>query len=107
MTRDEIVDMVAEVDFQFLGKQNWNAFDKYEAFAKLVAEKTVEGKVVMTPEEYKSVWDKAQAEEREACELIEYDLAKSPAMFATMAEYKAYKDGVQDYRTKIIARGEA
>ena len=39
MTRDEIVDMVAEVDFQFLGKQNWNAFDKYEAFAKLVAEK--------------------------------------------------------------------
>lgn len=45
--------------------------------------------------------------EREACESIEYDLAKSPAMFATMAEYKAYKDGVQDYRTKIIARGEA
>lgn len=45
--------------------------------------------------------------EREACEAIEYDLAKSPAMFSTMAEYKAYKDGVQDYRAKIIARGEA
>lgn len=45
--------------------------------------------------------------EREACESIEYDLAKSPAMFVTMAEYKAYKDGVQDYRTRIIARGEA
>jgi len=51
--------------------------------------------------------DTAMALEREACEAIEYDLAKSPAMFATMAEYKAYKDGVQDYRTKIIARGEA
>ena len=58
--------------------------DELEAFAKLVA-----------------------AKEREACESIEYDLAKSPAMFATMSEYKAYKDGVQDYRTRIIARGEA
>jgi hypothetical protein len=38
MTRDEIVDMLAEVDFQF-GKQDWNIFHKYEAFAKLVAEK--------------------------------------------------------------------
>ena len=39
MTRDEIVDMLAEVDFQFFGKQDWNIFDKYEAFAELVAEK--------------------------------------------------------------------
>ena len=39
MTRDEIVDMLAEVDFQFFGKQDWNIFDKYEAFANLVAEK--------------------------------------------------------------------
>ena len=39
MTRDEIVDMVAAVDFQFFGKQDWNIFDKYEAFAALVAEK--------------------------------------------------------------------
>ena len=39
MTRDEIVDMLAAVDFQFFGKQDWDIFDKYEAFAKLVAEK--------------------------------------------------------------------
>jgi len=38
-----------------------------EIFAKLVADKRVEGMVVMTPDEFKSVWDKAQAEEREAC----------------------------------------
>jgi len=47
------------------------------------------------------------AKEREACELIEYDLAKSPAMFATMAEYKSYRDGVEKYRAAIRARGEA
>lgn len=39
MTKDEIVGMLAEVDFQFFGKQDWDIFDKYEAFAKLVAEK--------------------------------------------------------------------
>ena len=39
MTKDEIVDMLAAVDFQFFGKQDWDIFDKYEAFAKLVAEK--------------------------------------------------------------------
>jgi hypothetical protein len=39
MTRDEIVGMLAEIDFQFFGKQDWDIFDKYEAFAKLVAEK--------------------------------------------------------------------
>ena len=39
MTKDEIVDMLAAVDFQFFGKQDWNIFDKYEAFAQLVAEK--------------------------------------------------------------------
>ena len=39
MTQDEIVGMLAAVDFQFFGKQDWNIFDKYEAFAQLVAEK--------------------------------------------------------------------
>lgn len=39
MTRDEIVYMLAAVDFQFFGEQDWDIFDKYEAFAKLVAEK--------------------------------------------------------------------
>jgi len=58
--------------------------DELGAFAKLVA-----------------------AKEREACESIEYDLAKSPAMFATMAEYKSYRDGVEKYRAAIRARGEA
>ena len=44
--------------------------------------------------------------EREACESIEYDLAKSPAMFATLAEYKSYRDGVEKYRAAIRARGQ-
>ena len=89
MTREEIIELAREALKQE-PREDWNstawvfADETLQAFAKLIAEK-----------------------EREACELIEYDLAKSPAMFATMAEYKAYKDGVQDYRTKIIARGEA
>lgn len=52
-------------------------------------------------------WANCAYKEREACESIEYDLAKSPAMFATMAEYKSYRDGVQKYRAAIRARGEA
>jgi predicted nucleic acid-binding Zn-ribbon protein len=66
----------------------------------------LEAEVTVLTEMVRVMSDKLE-KEREACESIEYELAKSPAMFATMAEYKAYKDGVQDYRTKIIARGEA
>ena len=88
MTQDEIIEMAKPAEW--LGNvEGWtfNTYQQLEAFAKLVASAAI-------------------AKEREACESIEYDLAKSPAMFATMAEYKAYKEGVQDYRTKIIARGQ-
>jgi hypothetical protein len=88
LTTEEVVKMARQAGFaRYMtdGEINWKMF---ETFAKLVDAK-------------------ATAREREACGAIEYDLAKSPAMFATMAEYKAYKDGVQEYRTKIIARGEA
>ena len=89
MTQDEIIEMARQVGVNATGNEYWPFFiEELEAFTKLVEERTA-------------------AKEREACESIEYDLAKSPAMFATMAEYKAYKNGVQDYRTKIIARGEA
>jgi len=39
MNRDDIIDWVAQVDMAFLKRiEPWNMFDKYEAFAKLVAE---------------------------------------------------------------------
>jgi hypothetical protein len=78
-----------------------------EAFAKLVAAKEREAlrerfQIVTAAETRAAILN-----EREACESIEYDLAKSPAMFATMAEYKSYRDGVEKYRAAIRARGEA
>jgi hypothetical protein len=84
MTQDEIIEMAREVGLPhwYQTKEVVN-IERLEAFAKLVADK-----------------------EREACESIEYDLAQSPAMFATMAEYKSYRDGVQKYRAAIRARGE-
>ena len=65
MTQDEIIEMARQAGWSYMEVD----MDKQrlEAFAKLVAEKRVEGMVVMTPDEFKSVWDKAQAEEREAC----------------------------------------
>ena len=89
MTQNEIIEMakqsgLLDMDFEV---GDWEIHE-FTTFAKLVA-------------------DAAAAKEREACASIEYDLAKSPAMFATMAEYKAYKDGVQEYRARIVARGEA
>jgi len=47
------------------------------------------------------------AKEREACVDIADNLARSPAEFATMAEYKVYKLGVMLYSNAIRARGEA
>ena len=39
MNRDDIIDWVAQVDMAFLKRiEPWNMFDKYEAFAKLVAQ---------------------------------------------------------------------
>jgi len=38
MNRDDIIDWVAQVDMAFLKRiEPWNMFDKYEAFAALVA----------------------------------------------------------------------
>ena len=67
MTEKEITKMLRKAEFN-------TEFDDYvienrhrfEHFAKLVADKKVEGMVMMTHDEFKSVWDKAQAEEREA-----------------------------------------
>ena len=75
MTRDEIVDMVAAVDFQFFGKQDWNIFDKYEAFAKLVAEKERERMTVVAMDAAEEAVDVAMKLEREACAKVcdEYD----------------------------------
>ena len=72
MTQDEIIEMARQADCLHvnLTGDRAKALERLEAFAKLVAEKKVEGMVVMTPDEFKSVWDKAQAEEREACALI-------------------------------------
>jgi hypothetical protein len=47
------------------------------------------------------------AAEREACEGLERELAASPAHFVTVAEWKAYKKGVQKYAEYIRARGQA
>jgi len=71
MTQDEIIEMAEQVGFEIL--YGWP--DSFYAFAKLVAEKKVEGMVVMTPDELKSVWDKAQAEEREACAKVCEDIS--------------------------------
>jgi len=39
MNRDDIIDWVAQVDMAFLKRiEPWNMFDKYETFAKLVAQ---------------------------------------------------------------------
>jgi len=66
MTQDEIIEMARESGLETQDGFSESVF----YFAKLVADKRVEGMVVMTPDEFKSVWDKAQAEEREACALI-------------------------------------
>jgi hypothetical protein len=68
MTREDIIELATKV----YGECDWHesALHHLEAFAKLVADKKVEGMVMMTPDEFKSIWDKAQAEEREACALI-------------------------------------
>jgi hypothetical protein len=43
--------------------------------------------------------------ERLDCIDLQYELARSPAEFATMAEYKAYRLGVTLYSNAIVARG--
>ena len=48
----------------------------------------------------------AQAE-REECAKLDQTLALSPSLFATVAEYNAYKQGVMAYRVAIRARGQA
>jgi hypothetical protein len=95
LVKDEIIEIAKLAGFEMdnscvISPQNlWYIYqEQLEAFAKLVEKRTA-------------------AKEREACESIEYDLAQSPAMFATMAEYKSYRDGVQKYREAIRARAQA
>jgi len=109
MKQDEIIEMAREAGLKVDG--TYFSDDIYRAvltrFAKLVAAKEREAlrerfQIVTAAETRAAILN-----EREACESIEYDLAKSPAMFATMAEYKSYRDGVEKYRAAIRARGEA
>lgn len=93
MKQDEIIEMARQA-----GIEN-NQYMIYEALAHTA--------FVCAVEELEAFARLVAAKEREACESIEYDLAKSPAMFATMAEYKSYRDGVEKYREAIRARGEA
>ena len=41
----------------------------------------------------------------EECAKLDQTLALSPSLFATVAEYNAYKQGVMAYRVAIRARG--
>jgi len=106
MTQEDIIEMVRQAEDAVIANPN---LDWKIEFAKLVEDKTrreLREEIVYTwvPPSFVNFAVKA---EREACESIEYDLAKSPAMFATMAEYKSYRDGVEKYRAAIRARGEA
>ena len=86
MNRDDIIRMARDSGMELygLGKDREKFVYYLQEFATLVA-----------------------AAEREACEILEYELAKSPAHFATMAEWKAYKEGVTKYVAAIRARGQA
>jgi hypothetical protein len=81
MNREDIIRMAREAGFAM---ENSAAILAAERFAALVA-----------------------AAEREACEGLERELAASPAHFVTVAEWKAYKKGVQKYAEYIRARGQA
>jgi hypothetical protein len=113
MNQDEIIEMARQAGF-FINDELTITSPFIEdicispmlkEFAKLVAAKH-DPKIAIA-DAYRAGVDSGIAAEREACESIEYDLAKSPAMFATMAEYKSYRDGVEKYRAAIRARGEA
>ena len=86
MKQDEIIDMAIQAGINNSTNGLFFQCDKHDLnlFAKLVA-----------------------AAEREACAELEKNLALSPAMFLTMAEYQAYRHGVLSYREAIRARGEA
>jgi hypothetical protein len=77
MTNEELLALAVKADLcDEYGTVNYEYgyTDEILAYGKLVADKKVEGMVMMTPDEFKIVWDKAQAEEREACaKFIEQD----------------------------------
>lgn len=90
MTRDDIIRMALEAGFVAYGEDAGEyriptpAFhSRLERFAALVA-----------------------AAEREACARLESEMALSPAHFATMAEWHAYREGVEEYTASIRARGQ-
>ena len=85
MTQDEIIEMARQAGLETQDGFSESVF----YFAKLAADKRVEGMVVMTPDEFKSVWDKAQAEEREACLEIIDNFVDFPYLEPTMKAIKA------------------
>jgi len=83
MNRDDIIDWVTQVDMAFLKRiEPWNMFDKYEAFAKLVAQ-----------------------HEREACA----DIAEKQryAMLISLTSHPAQNGTAVGIANQIRARGEA
>jgi hypothetical protein len=109
MTQDEIIEMARQAGFDWSGKDlTWEGVictEELEAFAKLVADKKVEGMVMMTPEEFKSVWDKAQAEEREAC--AEIAESKRHAPHFVLTSMPSQNGTAVDIANLIRARGQA
>lgn len=112
-TQDEIIEIANSMAFMasIWIEDDSNEFKDMIAFAKLVAaaaaskEREKLKNVAIFDRWYQEL-DAAVLAEREACESIEYGLAESPAMFATMSEYKSYRNGVEKYRAAIRARGE-
>jgi hypothetical protein len=112
MTQDEIIELAREAaaihGHTFKDVPSKETVEFITAFAKLVADKAGDQQYALGWLDGNSAGIREGVDnEREACELIEHDLAKSPAMFATMAEYKSYRNGVEKYRAAILARGES
>ena len=87
MTQDEIIELAKHAGYKHpdaVGQCENFAYFNLEAFAKLIA-----------------------AKEREAWADLIHELAFSPAMFATMDEWRGYKSEVGAYLDAIRARGEA
>ena len=107
MTQDEIIDMAKQAGLlqSINGMVHTHTSKELKAFAKLVAEKKVEGMVMMTPGEFKSVCDKAQAEEREAC--LEIAESKRHAPHFVLTSMPSQNGTAVDIANLIRARGQA
>ena len=112
MTKDEIIRTLRESCDKDKQDAWQNGFwvitqEELERFAKLVSDEKVKGMVMMTHDEFKSVWDKAQQEEREACAEI---CKKQADVYAALDQNPTTKSAWAaciDNRDTIRARGQA